>query len=51
MTALYDIPTSFGPADTQASACSLTLGIAVAAPGTGVNTGANHPALALRHAP
>ena len=51
MTALHDIPTNFGPAATQASACSLMLGIAAAARVTGVNTGANHPALALRHAP
>jgi hypothetical protein len=51
MTALYDIPTNFGPAATQASACSLMLGSAAAARVAGVRTGANHTALALRRAP
>jgi hypothetical protein len=52
MTALYDIPTNFGPAATQAPACSLMLGSAAAAAArvAGVRTGANHTALALRRA-
>jgi hypothetical protein len=51
MTALYDIPTSFGPAATQTPACSLMLGAAAAARVTGGKTDANPPALVLRYAP
>jgi hypothetical protein len=51
MSALYDIPTSFAPAATQAPACSLMLGSAATARVAGVRKGANHTALALRRAP
>lgn len=51
MTALYDIPTSFGSAATQAPACSLMLGSAATARVAGVKTGSNHTVLALKRAP